>query len=131
MPNVGQVLTLFARSPYALYECHTPKARAGGGNRCAWRYVIGKTPPRMATVTVDAAARMPGEAGSPPLGPGRGARACPGRGCGYAGAPLLTQQGCLMTARADQFPSLRVLDHPLIQHKLSLMRDKRTPTIQF
>jgi uracil phosphoribosyltransferase len=24
-----------------------------------------------------------------------------------------------------------VLDHPLIQHKLSLMRDRRTPTIQF
>ena len=29
------------------------------------------------------------------------------------------------------FPNLFVLDHPLIQHKLSLMRDKRTPTIQF
>jgi uracil phosphoribosyltransferase len=26
---------------------------------------------------------------------------------------------------------LTVLDHPLIQHKLSLMRDKRTPTILF
>ena len=36
-----------------------------------------------------------------------------------------------MTDPARQFPSLRVLDHPLIQHKLSLMRDKRTPTIQF
>ena len=30
-----------------------------------------------------------------------------------------------------EFPNLHVLDHPLIQHKLSLMRDKRTPTIQF
>jgi uracil phosphoribosyltransferase len=29
------------------------------------------------------------------------------------------------------FSNLFVLDHPLIQHKLSLMRDKRTPTIQF
>ncbi len=29
------------------------------------------------------------------------------------------------------FPNLLVLDHPLIQHKLSLMRDKRAPTIQF
>jgi uracil phosphoribosyltransferase len=32
---------------------------------------------------------------------------------------------------ASPFPSLRVLDHPLIQHKLSIMRDRRTPTIQF
>lgn len=30
-----------------------------------------------------------------------------------------------------EFANLQVLDHPLIQHKLSLMRDKRTPTIQF
>jgi uracil phosphoribosyltransferase len=29
------------------------------------------------------------------------------------------------------FPNLFLFDHPLIQHKLSLMRDKRTPTIQF
>lgn len=36
-----------------------------------------------------------------------------------------------MTDSARRFPSLRVLDHPLIQHKLSIMRDKRTPTIQF
>ncbi|WP_119462196.1 uracil phosphoribosyltransferase [Rhodospirillaceae bacterium SYSU D60014] len=36
-----------------------------------------------------------------------------------------------MTSNADEFPSLRVLGHPLIQHKLSLLRDKRTPTIQF
>jgi uracil phosphoribosyltransferase len=35
-----------------------------------------------------------------------------------------------MSVRAE-FPNLLVLDHPLIQHKLSLMRDKRTPTIQF
>jgi uracil phosphoribosyltransferase len=33
-----------------------------------------------------------------------------------------------MTASAT---GLTVLDHPLIQHKLSLMRDKRTPTILF
>jgi uracil phosphoribosyltransferase len=32
---------------------------------------------------------------------------------------------------AAQFPSLHVLEHPLIRHKLTLMRDKRTPTIQF
>ena len=32
---------------------------------------------------------------------------------------------------ADRFPSLHVLDHPLIQHKLSQMRDRRTPTILF
>ena len=36
-----------------------------------------------------------------------------------------------MTARPHEFPNLRVLDHPMIQHKLSLMRDKRAPTIQF
>ncbi|MBX7146870.1 MAG: uracil phosphoribosyltransferase [Alphaproteobacteria bacterium] len=28
-------------------------------------------------------------------------------------------------------PNLHVFDHPLIQHKLSLMRDKNTPTIKF
>jgi uracil phosphoribosyltransferase len=36
-----------------------------------------------------------------------------------------------MTADAKEFPSLQVLDHPLIRHKLTLMRDKRTPTIMF
>jgi uracil phosphoribosyltransferase len=30
-----------------------------------------------------------------------------------------------------QFPTLRLLDHPLIQHKLSKMRDKTCPTVQF
>ena len=29
------------------------------------------------------------------------------------------------------FPQLHVLNHPLIQHKLSMMRDKGTPTILF
>ncbi|MGH6959466.1 MAG: uracil phosphoribosyltransferase, partial [Dongiaceae bacterium] len=36
-----------------------------------------------------------------------------------------------MTANRKEFPSLHVLDHPLIRHKLSLMRDRRTPTILF
>jgi len=36
-----------------------------------------------------------------------------------------------LTTTAAQFPSLHVLGHPLIRHKLTLMRDKRTPTIQF
>jgi uracil phosphoribosyltransferase len=36
-----------------------------------------------------------------------------------------------MTADRQQFPSLHVLDHPLIRHKLTLMRDKRSPTILF
>jgi uracil phosphoribosyltransferase len=36
-----------------------------------------------------------------------------------------------VTTTAAQFPSLQVLDHPLIRHKLTLMRDKRTPTILF
>ncbi len=34
------------------------------------------------------------------------------------------------TARSE-FPTLNVLDHPLIQHKLSLMRDKDTSTRDF
>lgn len=36
-----------------------------------------------------------------------------------------------MTAQRRDFPNLHLVDHPLIQHKLTLMRDKRTPTIQF
>ncbi len=32
---------------------------------------------------------------------------------------------------ADEFPTLHVLDHPLIRHKLSLMRDKNTSTRDF
>lgn len=35
-----------------------------------------------------------------------------------------------MTSTAE-FPNLRLLNHPLIQHKLSLAREKSTPTIQF
>jgi uracil phosphoribosyltransferase len=34
-------------------------------------------------------------------------------------------------ASDPRFPSLRLLDHPLIQHKLTLMRDKATPTVLF
>src|SRR5690606_1321541 len=34
-------------------------------------------------------------------------------------------------AAAHSFPNLRLLDHPLIQHKLTLLRDRGTPTIQF
>lgn len=30
-----------------------------------------------------------------------------------------------------RFPNLHILDHPLIQHKLSLMRDRNTPTNHF
>ncbi len=30
-----------------------------------------------------------------------------------------------------EFPTLHVLDHPLITHKLSVMRDKNTPTVLF
>lgn len=32
---------------------------------------------------------------------------------------------------AAEFPNLHVLDHPLILHKLALMRDRETPTILF
>ncbi len=31
----------------------------------------------------------------------------------------------------SEFPTLHVLDHPLIQHKLSILRDRKTPTVQF
>lgn len=36
-----------------------------------------------------------------------------------------------MPASSTQFTSLQVLNHPLIQHKLSMMRDRNTPTILF
>jgi uracil phosphoribosyltransferase len=36
-----------------------------------------------------------------------------------------------MAKAHDLFPQLYVLDHPLIQHKLSIMRDKTTSTTQF
>ena len=36
-----------------------------------------------------------------------------------------------MTDPARHFPSLRVLDHPLIQHKLTLLRRKETSTTSF
>jgi uracil phosphoribosyltransferase len=36
-----------------------------------------------------------------------------------------------MTADPKRFPTLQVVDHPLVRHKLSLMRDKRSPTILF
>jgi uracil phosphoribosyltransferase len=36
-----------------------------------------------------------------------------------------------MVKTFKEFPTLNVLDHPLIQHKLSMMRDKNTPTTLF
>ena len=36
-----------------------------------------------------------------------------------------------MKTPLDAHANFHVLDHPLIQHKLSIMRDKRTPTILF
>lgn len=36
-----------------------------------------------------------------------------------------------MVKTFKEFPTLSVLDHPLIQHKLSMMRDKSTPTTLF
>src|SRR5215813_14472217 len=36
-----------------------------------------------------------------------------------------------MATPHKDFPQLHVLDHPLIQHKLSIMRDKSTSTTQF
>ncbi len=36
-----------------------------------------------------------------------------------------------MKTPLKHFPNFHVLNHPLIQHKLSLMRDKSTPTILF
>ncbi len=34
-------------------------------------------------------------------------------------------------SQAHAFPTLSVIDHPLIQHKLTIMRDKETPPILF
>ncbi len=34
-------------------------------------------------------------------------------------------------ATQNSFPNLHILDHPLIVHKLSLMRDQATPTKDF
>ncbi len=36
-----------------------------------------------------------------------------------------------MSTEAKNFPNVLVLDHPLVQHKLSLLRQRGTPTIQF
>ena len=36
-----------------------------------------------------------------------------------------------MTSRASEFPNLRVIGHPLIQHKLTQMRDETTNTERF
>src|SRR5215207_8035419 len=32
---------------------------------------------------------------------------------------------------SKEFPALRVVDHPLVQHKLTVLRDRSTPTKQF
>src|SRR5262249_24966465 len=39
--------------------------------------------------------------------------------------------GTRMASPHKNFPNLFVLDHPLIQHKLSIMRDKTTSTTSF
>jgi uracil phosphoribosyltransferase len=36
-----------------------------------------------------------------------------------------------VSTEAKNFPNVLVLDHPLVQHKLSLLRQRGTPTIQF
>jgi uracil phosphoribosyltransferase len=36
-----------------------------------------------------------------------------------------------MVKKFPQYPNLHIIDHPLVQHKLSLMRDKKTSTNQF
>jgi len=36
-----------------------------------------------------------------------------------------------MTSRASEFPNLRVIGHPLVQHKLTQMRDETTNTERF
>ena len=32
---------------------------------------------------------------------------------------------------SNQFPTLHIVDHPLVQHKLSVMRDKNTSVKDF
>ncbi|MEM6466919.1 MAG: uracil phosphoribosyltransferase, partial [Pseudomonadota bacterium] len=36
-----------------------------------------------------------------------------------------------MTDQSDATPHLTVVDHPLVQHKLTLMRERKTPTAEF
>jgi uracil phosphoribosyltransferase len=36
-----------------------------------------------------------------------------------------------MPSRHPEFPNVKVFDHPLIRHKLTLIRDRRTPTADF
>jgi uracil phosphoribosyltransferase len=36
-----------------------------------------------------------------------------------------------MPTVAQEFPSLRVFDHPLVQHKLTIVRDRRTSPADF
>jgi len=40
-------------------------------------------------------------------------------------------KGGYVTKTFPEFPNFQVIDHPLVQHKLSMMRDRRTPTVLF
>jgi uracil phosphoribosyltransferase len=33
-----------------------------------------------------------------------------------------------MIEQTDEFPTLTIIRHPLVQHKLTILRDKNTPT---
>src|SRR5690606_3108635 len=44
--------------------------------------------------------------------------------------PRIRLPGAVMADPAD-FPNLRLLDHPLVQHKLTLLRERSTPTAHF
>jgi uracil phosphoribosyltransferase len=50
-------------------------------------------------------------------------------------AILVACFGAMITATAEgtamAHPGVTVVDHPLVQHKLTLLRDRRTPTAQF
>src|SRR5207247_9729361 len=51
----------------------------------------------------------------------------PGRALATASVPPAP----MARVESPQFPNLTVLSHPLIQHKLTILRDKRTSTRDF
>src|SRR5256886_4864480 len=70
------------------------------------------------------------------VGGGPSGAADPARALSLArrGAPpgrLAVSRDTFSSMPHPKFPNLTVLDHPLIQHKLSILRDKNTPTRDF
>src|SRR6185295_2487277 len=67
-----------------------------------------------------AAYSLPGSGGMRKLSAGRGVAT------GRVASPVMAR-----AAASPELPNLTVLSHPLIQHKLTILRDKRTSTRDF